>query len=150
MVKRTTRWARTVWASAKVPSWMDEIDALWWGWAGHVARTAVREPTRLMATVIPWKGVWWRKTMIGVHHNETYLGRVGLQRGHRRQGKRRWDESHQSHIDEITGGNMPWEDAAQERDGWKGHEVQFVARITRKLATNVQLIGAPATEAELT
>lgn len=70
--------------------------------------------------------------------------------GRRRLGKHPLDESLQSHIDEITEGDLPWEDAAQRRDWWKGREVQFVARMTRKLATNVQLIGAPATEADWT
>lgn len=81
---------------------------------------------------------------------ETDPGRMRLQHCHRRVGQCRWDESLQSHIDETTGGNVPWENAAQDLYRWKGQEVRFVARITCKLATKVQLIGAQAPGAEWT
>lgn len=57
---------------------------MWWRWAGRAARVASREPTELMATVLPWKNAWWRKTVRGLRHNETDPGRLRLQRRHRR------------------------------------------------------------------
>lgn len=72
--------------------------------------------------------------MRALHHNATDPGRMRLQRGHRRLGNRPWDESLQTHSDDAMGEEVPWEEAAKDSAWWKGQEVHFVARITRKLA----------------
>lgn len=86
--------------------------------------------------------------MKALRHNETDPGRMRLQRGHRRLGKRLWDESLQNHIEGAIGEYVPWEGAAQDRTWWKGQEVHFVARISRKLVGNAQLLAVPLAEGE--
>lgn len=75
----------------------------------------------LMATILPWRNALWRKTMCGLQHSETDLGR------------RRWDESLQAHIDNVTGETVTS----------KGQEACLVARITHKQASSVQLAQPP-------
>lgn len=65
----------------------------------------------------------------------TTAGRVRLQRGHRRLGRRRWDDSLQAHIDNATGETVPR----------KRKEECFVARIARKQVSCT--VGAAAAAA---
>lgn len=49
-------------------------------------------------------------------------------RGHKYLGKRRWDEAFQK----VVGLEVPWKEAAQDRQQWNRMEVTFVQKVARR------------------
>lgn len=54
-VRRTTRWAEALRESAGVPRWDAAVAATWWRWAGHLARSSQRGPTRWECAIAAWR-----------------------------------------------------------------------------------------------
>lgn len=106
----------SLWDSAGVPRWDAAVVATRWRWAGHLARTSQREPTRWTCVVSGWRDTWWRKTPLVVLHRDTDAGRQRLNRGHTFFGKRRQDEALQQHSDVEL--EQPWQLTAQTREVW--------------------------------
>lgn len=79
--------SRVQWQQAGIPEWDQAICAAWC-FAGHAAHLSERCPERLIGNILGRRDAWWRPTLRHVHGGAQ--NRLG--RGHRKLGRRRWDE----------------------------------------------------------
>lgn len=66
--RRTTRSSDGLRKSARVPSWDLAVAAMWWCWAGHLARLTDREPHTWACVVAGWRDAWLWQPIKGVLH----------------------------------------------------------------------------------
>lgn len=89
------------------------------GGGGQATHSASRELTRRLAVTLPLRHESWRKLLRGLSLSAVDPGRLWLQWGYRRFGRRHWAEVPQAHDDDATGEATPWEDV-QNRTGIGG------------------------------
>ena len=104
-IQRATRVAEDAMVKYSVPDWVDEVCKRKFHWAGHVSR---RADGRWSKAVLTWQPV-----------------------GQRCRGRplMRWCDSISRFFDDMStamGRHIDWMEMAQDRDGWKALEQQFV------------------------
>lgn len=130
--KRSARHAGALWRDAKISLWNEAMASLWWRSAGHLGCLSAKPDNRWRASVAPWRGASWRKTLHAVLLQRRDPTRRRLSRGHCCLGRRCWDDPTQRHMDTTNGEEVPWHEAANDRSAWSALEAGFVARVLRR------------------